>query len=158
VNGSAKTAEMRLARPEVESAWYAYEHGRYWIIERRRDGSCRQRLLPAPPVGAVCFNGRDSLAPGSTFIVPPVPGRPNASAAQILCILAAVAAIPLAFALLPGSVPIVALAAGGFVAALALVQARMEHLRRRDPGTADRIAATAVVYLAATHHRHANHR
>jgi hypothetical protein len=158
MNGSAITIETRLARPEVQDACYAYDQGAYWLVEYHRNGTYHRQLLPVPPVGAICYASDDGFAHWRTFRVQPVPGVHSVTAALVLWILTAVFALPAAFLLLPGSVPVVQLTAGGAVAALATLAARLEYRSLRDPATVRRIAAASALYLAATHHRHAHHR
>lgn len=146
--------ETRIIRPEVVQTRYAFHNGAYWLVEWHRDGSCYWRPLPAPPVGAICHASNDGFASTWTFTVP---GKPSATPTMILCLLVAVLAIPMSFALMPGSVPLVAGLTGLAVVAGALLQARIEHLRRRDPATVARLAAGSAIYLAATHHRHTHH-
>lgn len=141
--------ETRIIRPEVVHSCFAYRDGAYWLVEWHRNGNCYWQPLPAPPVGKICFS-----SPTSTFIVP---GKPQASPTMVLCLLVAVLAVPVAFVLMQGSVPLVAGLTGLAVAGLALLQARIEHLRRRDPATVARLAAGSALYLAATHHRHTHH-
>jgi hypothetical protein len=153
MNGSAISIETRLARPEVAQARYAYDQGAYWIVERHRNGSLHRRQLPEPPVGALCYRSDDDFLTWETFIVPGAAVTP----ALMLYLLVAIAAIPLAIVLTPGSVPLVSLLIGAGVAALAAFGARLEHLRRRDPATVNRIAVASALYLAA-HHRHTHRR
>jgi len=151
---NAISIETRIIRPEVVHTRYALHNGVYWLVEWHRDGNCYWRRLPTPPVGTICHISNDGFLSTQTFIVP---GKPHASPTMVLCLLVAALAVPMAFILMRGSVPLVAGLTGLAVAGLALLQARIEHLRRRDPATVARLAAGSALYLAATHHRHTHH-
>ena len=151
---SAITTGTRILRPEVAKAHYARdEHGRYWRVERYRDGTTACSPLPRPPVGVTCFTSDDGGHTWSTFTVP---GR--LPAAQLLCLILAAVAIPAAWIALPGSVSLVRAAAGAGLAALALAQAGIEQLAVRDPAAARRLTWISITYLAITHHRHTHRR
>lgn len=150
---NALSIETRIIRPEVVDACYAYD-GAYWRIERHRDGSSHRHLLDRPPAGALVYVSYDDFATWRTFTVPA--GRP--APAVVLCILIAIAAIPVTVALLPGSAPQVAVLIGAAISALAALQARIEYRRHLDPATICRLAAGSALYLAATHRRHTHRR
>lgn len=156
MSDGALSAATRILRPEVASARYRVDGGRFWRDEIWRDGRTCSQPLPRAPRGAQCWASDDAWHTCYLFTVGPRHGRAVSTAGALFLALAALA-VPGALLVLPGSVPAVAALAGLAVTALCLAGFAVDHLAARDPRAAARLgylAAADLTLHTARAHRH----